>query len=63
MDSKYFGLIEVVATAVIFGAWFIWDRRNLKRDIAAREAREHAARQGESPADKSAGQTGRDLRR
>ena len=63
MDSKYFGLIEVVATVVIFGAWFIWDRRNLKRDIAAREARERAARQGEPPADQDAGHTGRDLSR
>lgn len=48
MESKYFGLIEVVATAVIFGAWYLWDRRNLRRDIAAREERERAAR-GKDP--------------
>ena len=43
MESKYFGLIEVIATAVIFGAWWLYDRRNLLRDIKAREERERAA--------------------
>jgi hypothetical protein len=49
MESKYFGLIEVVATALIFGVWFLWDRRNLKRDMEAREERERAARKQEPP--------------
>jgi hypothetical protein len=44
MAEGYFGLIEVVLTAVIFGAWYWWDRRGLKRDIAAREARERESR-------------------
>ena len=43
MESKYFGLIEVIATAVIFGAWWLWDRKNLRQDIKAREERERAA--------------------
>jgi hypothetical protein len=46
MESKYFGLIEVVVTAVIFGAWWLWDRRNLRHDIKAREERERTAAGG-----------------
>lgn len=63
MDGRYLGLIELVAVVVIFAAWFIRDRRGLRRDIAARKARERAARQAGPPADMGEGHAGRDFSR
>jgi len=63
MDGRYLGLIELVAVVVIFAAWFIRDRRNLRRDIAAREARERSARPAGPPADAGGRHAGRDFSR
>lgn len=35
-----YGIIEVVLGAVGFAAFYIWQMRSLKRDVAEREARE-----------------------
>jgi hypothetical protein len=44
MEDRWFGLVEVVFTVVVVGWWYWRDRRGLERDIAARKAREDAAR-------------------
>ncbi|MEN0086925.1 MAG: hypothetical protein AAF737_00645 [Pseudomonadota bacterium] len=36
----YLGLIEIAFTIVGLGAFYIWQKRSLVRDIADREARE-----------------------
>ncbi len=51
MEDRWFGLIEVVFTVVVVGLWYWRDRRALRRDVAAREAREAAARGAAAPDD------------
>jgi len=40
--GQYLGLVELVFTALVVGAFGIWQLRSLNRDIAARKARERA---------------------
>lgn len=37
---EYVGIIEVILGAIGFAIFYIWQMRTLKRDIAARKARE-----------------------
>ena len=37
---QYFGIIEVIFGAVGFAIFYVWQMRSLRRDIAARKARE-----------------------
>ncbi|WP_156884745.1 hypothetical protein [Stappia stellulata] len=40
--GSYLGLVELVFTALVVGAFGIWQLRSLKRDMQARKAREDA---------------------
>lgn len=54
--ENYFGLIEMGFSLIAFTAFIIWQKRTLKRDIAARIEREKAQRNLESAqSEKSAG--------
>lgn len=46
--ENYFGLIEMLFSASAFLAFYVWQRRSLARDIAAREAREAQERSAQS---------------
>ena len=45
MIEKYFGIIEGVFVFGLAITFYIWQRRSLNRDIAARLAREKAERE------------------
>ncbi len=55
MEDRWLGLIELVFTVVVVGLWVWRDRRGLERDIAARKARENAAREGREVAASGSG--------
>ena len=39
---RHYGIIEIVLGAVGFAIFYVWQMRSLKRDVAAREARQAA---------------------